>query len=164
MPRFRPVTFALVAALVHGQALAQSANVAFGARDHDSDLPVEVSSDQLSIDQDTGVVVFEGNVVAVQGELRLTARTVRVEYTDVEPRKIEQILASGGVTLVSGAEAAEAKDAIYSVADRSVVMTGDVLLTQARATVSGDRLVVDLENGTGVMEGRVRTILRTGEN
>lgn len=164
MPRFRPVTFALVAALVHGQALAQSANVAFGARDHDSDLPVEVSSDQLSIDQDTGVVVFEGNVVAVQGELRLSARTVRVEYTDVEPHKIEQILASGGVTLVSGAEAAEAKDAIYSVADRSVVMTGDVLLTQARATVSGDRLVVDLENGTGVMEGRVRTILRSGEN
>lgn len=164
MSRLRPVTFALVAALVHGQALAQSANVAFGARNHDPDLPVEVSSDQLSIDQDTGVVVFEGNVVAVQGELRLSARTVRVVYTDVEPRKIEQILASGGVTLVSGAEAAEAKDAIYSVADRSVVMTGDVLLTQARATVSGDRLVVDLENGTGVMEGRVRTILRTGEN
>jgi lipopolysaccharide export system protein LptA len=43
-------------------------------------------------------------------------------------------------------------------------MTGNVLLTQELNAVSGDRLSIDLETGTGVVEGRVRTVLRSGGN
>jgi lipopolysaccharide export system protein LptA len=47
------------------------------------------------------------------------------------------------------------------VATRSVVMTGNVLLTQTLNAISGERLTINLDTGTGLVEGRVRTVLRS---
>jgi lipopolysaccharide export system protein LptA len=41
-------------------------------------------------------------------------------------------------------------------------MTGSVLLTQGRNAIAGERLVLDLKAGTGVMEGRVKTVFTPG--
>lgn len=143
---------------------AQGANVSFGTEEHDASQPVEVVSDRLDIDQTSGTAIFSGNVVVVQGELTLTADRVRVEYGETEPREIERIFAFDNVTLASATELAEGDEAVYEVATRSVLMTGNVLLTQALNAVSGDRLSIDLDTGTGVVEGRVRTVLRSGGN
>lgn len=164
MSILRAAAVALALVLPTATAHAQSASIAFGERNHDPNQPIEVSSDSLTVNQDDGSAVFEGNVVVVQGDLRLSAGEIRIEYSEGEPRVIDQLVASGGVTLVRGAEAAEAAEAVYSIDGQSVVMTGDVLLTQGQSAISGDRLVVDLRNGTGVVEGRVRTILRSGDN
>lgn len=155
---------AVLALCIASPALAQGTSVAFGAAEHDRNAPVEVSSDKLEVNQNDGTVVFLGNVVVVQEAMRLSADTVRVEYGTAEPREIERLIATGNVTLVSGEEAAEAQEAVYTLADASVVMSGEVLLVQGPSAISGERLVVDLEAGTGVMEGRVRTILRTGDD
>ncbi|MEO1238539.1 MAG: LptA/OstA family protein [Pseudomonadota bacterium] len=148
--------------------LAQSANVALGGVAFDNSAPIEVSADNLSVDQDDGAAVFEGNVIVAQGELRLAAEFIRVEYaTDEDGNRtpsIGQVKASGGVTFVNGGDAAEARDAVYTVENGALVLSGDVLLTQGTNTISGDRLVVDLEAGTGRMEGRVRTVFQTGGN
>lgn len=145
-------------------AAAQGADVAFGGLRHDPTLPVEVTADRLSIDQSDGTAVFSGNVVVGQGEMRLSAAEVRVRYAtegagDATGR-IQELIATGGVTLVSGAEAAEAREAVYTVATGVIVLTGDVVLTQGRNALSGDRLTVNLIEGTGVIEGRVRTIFQ----
>ena len=148
-------------------ALAQNATVAFGGLKHDSSLPVEITADELTVDQNTGTAVFIGNVVAGQGEMRLTAARVRVQYAtqNGEPTgRIERLFATGGVTLVNGPEAAEAQKAVYAVADGEVVMTGDVILTQGANALAGEKLTVDLSSGTGRMSGRVRTIFQTGGN
>jgi lipopolysaccharide export system protein LptA len=144
-----------------GVAVAQGANVSFGTEEHDATQPVEVTSDRLDIDQTDGTAIFTGNVIVIQGELRLTADRVRVEYGDTEPREIERIYAFDNVVLVSPTEAAEGDEAVYEVASRSVLMTGNVLLTQELNAVSGDTLTIDLDSGLGVVEGRVRTILRS---
>jgi lipopolysaccharide export system protein LptA len=68
------------------------------------------------------------------------------------------------VTLVSGAEAAEADEALYTITSGEVVLIGNVLLTQGGGTMSGQKLTVDLTTGTGHMEGRVRTVLNPGGN
>lgn len=149
--------------ILSGPAAAQGASVAFGAADYDPDAPVEVTSDTLSVDQSDGSAVFTGNVVVAQTNLRMSAGEIRVEYTEGPNREIARLIATGGVTLVSGEEAAEAQEAVYSPIDREVVMTGDVLLTQELTAISGDRLVIDLDSGTGVMEGRVRTILQSAD-
>ena len=47
---------------------------------------------------------------------------------------------------------------------RQVTMTGDVRLTQGQNVISGQKLVVNLDTGTGTMEGRVRTTLTPGGN
>ncbi|MGR3792501.1 LptA/OstA family protein [Vannielia litorea] len=146
-----------------GPVLAQGANVAFGALKHDSSLPVEIAADQLQINQETGKAVFRGNVEVGQGEMRLAAAMVEVEYEGGESAtgKVSRLHATGGVTLVSGAEAAEAREAVYTIGSSEIVMTGDVLLTQGQNALSGQKLVVDLDKGTGVMEGRVRTVFRS---
>ena len=149
-------------------AVAQAANVALGGLAFDSSAPIEVSADNLSVDQKDGAAVFEGNVVVAQGSLRLAAEFIRVEYaTDEDGNRtpsIGQVRASGGVTFVNGQDAAEAKDAVYTVETGALVLSGDVLLTQGENAISGDRLLVDLNAGTGRMEGRVRTVFQTGQN
>lgn len=158
---------ALTVFLISGSAFAQGASVAFGGLKHDASLPVEITADELTVDQATGSAVFIGNVVAGQGEMRLSAARVRVEYATENGQvtgRINQLIATGGVTLVNGAEAAEAAKAIYSVAGANIVMTGDVILTQGVNALSGEKLTVDLKTGSGRMEGRVRTIFQTGGN
>lgn len=158
---------ALIMALGLGAAFAQGASVAFGGLQHDSSLPVEITADELTVDQATGSAVFAGNVVAGQGEMRLSAARVQVEYATRDGKatgEINQLVATGGVTLVNGAEAAEAQRAVYAVGSGEIVMTGDVVLTQGVNALSGEKLTVDLNTGSGRMEGRVRTIFQTGGN
>lgn len=149
------------AVALSGAASAQQADIRFEGLRSDPTLPVEVTSDNLSVDQASGAALFTGNVVAKQGEMRLTAGTVRVEYTDGGDG-IERLIASEGVTLVGPNDAAEGDDAVYTIATGRVVMTGNVLLTQGTATISGQTLNVNLTDGTGTMTGRVTTIFTPG--
>lgn len=143
-----------------GPAAAQGAGVEFRGLREDPALPVEVTADSLTVNQADGSALFEGNVVAVQGDLRLAAAAVLVEYS--EGGGIDRLTATGGVTLASATDAAEAREAVYVVATGIVTMTGDVLLTQGQAVITGQRLVLDLEAGTGRMEGRVQTVFTPG--
>lgn len=149
-------------------AFAQAANISLGTGAFDATLPVEVTADELAIDQSDGKATFAGNVLVVQGEVRMSAGNVTIEYSQGgdAPNGISRLLASGGVTFVTASDAAEAQDAVYSVADGTVTLSGDVLLTQGQNAIAGDRLVVNLESGNGRMEGRVRTVFTPsqGEN
>lgn len=163
----RSQSVALILALAlaaPGPARAQGAEIAFGGLRADTLLPVEVTADQLGVNQTDGTAVFTGNVLVVQGDMRLAADRVEVVYGNAERSRIERLHASGQVTLVSGADAAEAADAVYTIETGAVEMTGSVLLTQGGNTISGERLVVDLATGTGRMEGRVKTVLQPGRN
>ena len=145
-------------------AIAQGTEVALGALKQDSSLPVEIAADQLAIDQASGEATFTGNVVIGQGGLKLSAAEVKVEYvggTDAKG-KIARLIASGGVVLVTGSEAAEAQEAIYSVETGQIVMTGNVVLTQGNNALSGQKMTVNLNDGTALVEGRVTTTLQTG--
>ena len=143
---------------------AQGAQIAFGGLKHDSSLPIEITAEQLTVDQADGSATFLGEVLIGQGEMRLSAAKVRVEYVTGEGStgQISKLHATGGVTLVNGAEAAEAAEAVYTVTSGVVVMTGSVILTQGQNALSGDRLTVNLAAGTGQMDGRVKTILQPG--
>ena len=145
------------------EAAAQSASVTFGTLKQNPDAPVEVSADTLAVDQASGSAVFTGNVVIGQGEMRLAAGKVRVTYGN-DGQGIKRLLASGGVTLVSGPDAAEAQNADYSIATGTIVMTGEVLLTQGRSALTADKMTVNLRDGTAQMNGRVKTVFQPAEN
>lgn len=146
---------------VAAPALAQQADIRFGGLTQDTTLPVEVDADSLTVDQATGTAVFQGNVLVRQGEMRLTAGAVRVEY-DATGKAIARLHATGGVTLVSPQDAAEAREAVYTIDSGTVDMIGAVLLTQGNAAISGERLTVNLKTGTGTMSGRVKTVFTPG--
>lgn len=146
-----------------GLAWAQGAQIAFGNLQADSSLPVEVTADNLDVDQSDGTAVFTGNVLIGQGEMRLSAPRVLVIYKE-NNQGIEQLKASGGVTLVSGEDAAEAARADYNIDSGMIAMSGNVLLLQGGNALSAENMTVDTRSGTARMSGRVKTVLQQGNS
>ena len=138
---------------------ASQGQVAFGSMQQDTSAPVEVTADQLSVSQSDGTATYSGDVVIVQGEMRLAAPQVVVVYSE-QAGQIDRLEATGGVTLVSGEEAAEAERADYDIEGGTVTLTGDVLLTQGENALTAETMVVDLDTGMAQMSGRVRTVLQ----
>lgn len=153
---------ALILSLLALPAFAQ--NTTFGGMRADTSAPVEVAADSLSVNQADGTAVFTGNVVIGQGEMRLSAAEVQVNYAEGGQSRIQSLRATGDVTLVSGPDAAEAQEALYDVEAGQVTLIGEVVLSQGANVLTGDRMVVDLATGTAQVQGRVRTILQPGGN
>lgn len=156
------VLLVALAAGAVGPAAAQGTELRLGQSLQLSDAPLDITADDLEVDQANGVTVFRGNVRASQGGLRLRAGQVALEYrprADGEGQRIDRLVASGGVTLVTPGEAIEAAEATYSLSAQTLDMRGDVVFVQGENVLSGDRFAADLRAGTGRMQGRVRTII-----
>ncbi|GAW33339.1 LPS-assembly protein LptD [Roseovarius sp. A-2] len=140
--------------------------LAFGSIKVSADMPLEVVSDTLSMDQNVDIAIFSGSVVVDHGELQLKAGTVQVEYGNAEEggaaNGIIRVIAEGDVLMQSPDETAEGDRAVYTIATSEIVVTGDVVVTQGINRVTGERMIVDLEAGTAVMVGRVRTFIDPG--
>lgn len=162
MTRILTIALGLTALIAATPVTAQT--IAFGGVRADTSAPVDIAADSLSVDQSTGVASFSGHVKIGQGDMRLSADLVRVEYGPGGQREIKRLHASGSVTLVSGPDAAEAAEAVYDVASGKVTLTGNVLLTQGDNVMSGDKVFVDLKTGSAQADGRVRTILNPSGN
>ncbi len=143
-------------------ALAQT-NINLGGISADPTAPVEVSADSLSVDQDSGTAVFDGNVLIGQGDLRLSASLVEVIYSDATG-DIARLKAAGGVTFVTATEAAEAQTADYDLTAGTLVLSGEVLLTQGASALSADEMRINLNTGNAQMTGRVTTVFQQGGN
>jgi lipopolysaccharide export system protein LptA len=150
------------ALFIANSAIAQT-NVALGGLTVDTSAAIEVTADSLSVDQDTGTAVFDGNVIIGQGDLRITAGRVEVIYGS-DTSQIARLVASNGVTFVTATEAAEAQQADYDIETGVLVLSGEVLLTQGASAISAGRMRINVTDGTAIMDGRVRTILQQGGN
>ncbi len=154
---------ALAMALVLATSASAQQKIAFGDLNQDTTQPVQVQADQLAVNNADGSAVFTGNVVVTQGEMKLAAGEVRVSY-GAGQNDIESLVASGGVIVTNLGDAAEAQEAVYTIASGVIVLSGDVLLTQGPSAMAGQKLTINLKDGTGVMEGRVTTTFVPGGN
>lgn len=158
--RILSITLAMLLSI--GAASAQDMQLRLGESLNLSQRQLEITSETLEVDQETGVSTFSGDVVVSQGDMRLTAQSLRIEYgsTGEDSRqRIDRLVADGGVTMVTEAEAVEARSAIYSLTDQTLEMIGDVVLVQGANILAGERFFADLRTGTGRMSGRVRTLI-----
>ncbi len=159
VPRFLKLATWLVLSFLPVVSMAQGAQVAFGSAQQDSSLPVEVTADNLNVNQNDGTAVFTGNVLIGQGQMRLSAPRVLVVYLE-DQSGIESLEATGGVILVSGEDAAESARADYNITTGLIEMQGDVLLVQGTSALTGDKMFVDTKAGTARVTGRVKTVLQ----
>lgn len=155
-------SFGLALLLSATAAFAQQ-KIAFGDLNQDTTLPVQVAADQLAVNNADGSAVFSGNVVVTQGEMKLAAGEVRVTY-GTEQNDIKELVASGGVVVTNLGDAVEAREAVYTIDSGVIVLSGDVLLTQGPSAMAGQKLTLNLKDGTGVMDGRVTTTFVPGGN
>lgn len=160
---FRAFRFGLVASAALLAAslplAAQGTSFGFGSESQDTSQPVEVTADSLSVSQEDGTAIYQGNVIILQGEMRLAAPMVVVHFNEGNTA-IDRLEATGGVTLVSGEDAAEAERADYYVEQGNVVMRGNVLLSQGTNAATSEEMTVNLETGQAQLTGRVKTILQ----
>jgi lipopolysaccharide export system protein LptA len=160
-----PMVLALATTLiVTPQLFAQDAEggttIAFGDRKQDTDAPIEVTSEQLAVDETSNTALFTGDVVVVQDTMTMYAPWVKVFYKE-DQSGISFVRAKDGVTLIQGEEASEGETADYDLEKEVIVMNGDVLVTQKLSAIASDQMTVHLDDGTALMTGRVKSLLRT---
>lgn len=131
-----------------GLALAQLA----GAMGKDSKEPIEITADSLEVLQDRQQAVFTGKVDAVQGGVRLKADQMVVFYRQGDEKssgqnKIARIDVQGNVLLATAEETARSTQGTYNVDKELVTLTGNVVLTQNKNVLKGDRLEYDMKTG-----------------
>lgn len=144
-----PVLLLAVAAPALGQAVG-------ALKGHDSDAPVDVSSDHLEVQDKANRAILTGNVRAQQGDLALAAPRMTAAYLpgkDGGDPQIQRLDATGGVTLTSPSETARSSYAIYDLNRRLITMIGNVTLVRGANRVNGGRLVYDLNSGRATMDG-----------
>lgn len=154
----------LFAALMLGSAaLAQGTGISISPTSVDSSQPVEVTADNLTVEQTSNSAVFTGNARVVQGDLILSAERILVRYNQ-EQSAIEIVEATTGVVFTNGQEVAEARRGIYRVASGRIDLSGSVVLLQGPNAISGDALTLDLNTSKGTMSGNVKTVFIPQDN
>ncbi|MFM7029168.1 MAG: LptA/OstA family protein [Chakrabartia sp.] len=140
------IGLALIAAVpALGQAL----------KGHNAKSPVDVEADRIEVQDRADRAVFSGNVTARQDNLTLSAGRLTVAYARQGGGvDIERLDASGGVSVRSPSETARGDFAVYDLNKRIITVIGDVELTQGSNRVRGGRLVIDLDTGRAIMDGR----------
>ena len=123
MNAFRVLTTALLLCCA-APVLAQGTNVTFGAITQDTSLPVEVTADNLAVDQSSGTAVFTGNVMI--GQTLVTgqdaAEAERADYS-IDSGEIEM---SGNVLLTQGNSALTAEKMFVNLRNGTARMSGRV--------------------------------------
>ena len=161
---FNSLLFALLLGAFSPTLLVAQSEIEFGDPEYDGSLPVEITADNFKVSQNESTTEFSGDVLIKQGEMIFSADYVMVTYVAVDGEntgEISELIATGGVTVVFGGEAAEADEATYSIEKGNVVMRGDVLLTQGKSALSGQLLTIELASGLAEMSGRVKTVFHS---
>lgn len=128
-----------------------------GAR-HDTSQDLQITADQLRIEQETNSAVFKGNAKVAQGDIRFSADKISIFYAQ-NSKSISNIKAIGHVVFTNSTETAEANSATYNVKENTIILRGNVLLLQGRHAISGDTIHLNLKTGKARVSGNVKTII-----
>ena len=95
-------------------------------------------------------LTLRGRAEITQGETRLRANAIQGDVSDGELTRIE---ASGEVYYVTPNETIRGDRAVYTVANSTVVVTGDVILTQGQNVLTGASLSYNVDTGQARIQG-----------
>lgn len=155
-------TFALTAALMisaPASLMAQQTGVPGGFK-HDSSQPIKISADALEVRQNEQVAVFTGTVDARQGDVRMQAQRLTVTYDpeaedNSQAGAIQRVRAEGDVFISSAENTASGNWADYDVASGNITMGDTVTLTQGQNVIGGNSLTINLNTGLAQLNGGV---------
>ena len=97
-----------------------------------------ITSDSLSFDYQKRVAVFDGNVKAVDPQMRATADHLTVTFD--ETNEVKTVIAQGSVNIYHEDKHASCKRAVYTAQTGQVVLTGNAALTRGGDKVMGRRI------------------------
>ncbi len=145
-----------------------------------NNLPVQIDAKALEVQDKKKTATFSGNVKVVQGDTTMTCRTLVVFYGQEmglagdapvvkthstagavpNAQNIRRIEAHGDVLVVSKDQNATGDLGVYDLPAKTITLTGNVVLTQGKNVMHGDRLIVDTVTGNAHVEGAQRAGVR----
>jgi lipopolysaccharide export system protein LptA len=174
--------------LVAGLAVS-SAAPALAQLSPQSNGPIDVTGDQLEAQPQQCLAIYRGNVEALQGTSRLRTDVLNLYAKPAPPDAhpapaaspdgaastkcgaLERMEAHGSVYYVTPSEVVKGDDAVYLADSKTITVTGDVVVSQGKNVVVGNRLVINTDTQHATMEsnakgagaaGRVRSVLYPG--
>jgi lipopolysaccharide export system protein LptA len=150
------------------------------------DEPVHIEAATLEVRDKEQVATFSGDVRVQQGDTDMRCKTLVVFYdredqagkggnslTTTTPgpegqQKIKRLEARGGVVVTQKDQTASGDLGVFDMRTNTVTLVGNVVMTQGRNVLRGDRLMVNLESGVSRVEagkqgtGRVQGLFQPG--
>lgn len=163
------------------------------------DAPVQIEAATLEVHDKSKTATFSGNVQVVQGDTTMKCRNLVVFYgqevgigeSSAEtttatiktplggPRgaqSVRRIEARGNVTVVTKDQSASGDLGVYDLKNKTITLSGNVVVSQGQNVIHGERVVVDTETGNARVEsgsagagasangsGRVRALIQPGK-
>ena len=138
--------------------------------------PVKIRSASLEVRDKDRIATFTGDVHVTQGDTELRCKVLVVYYesdalkTGGQPaqsappgqQQIRRMLAKGNVVVNQKDQTATGDNADYDMRSNVVTLTGNVVVTQGKNVLRGQRLVVNLTTGVSRVEGGVEGLLPQG--
>ncbi len=125
---------------------------------------ITIDSDKLEVFDNKNQAIFTGQVDAIQDDARLRADKLDVlfENTGVDDNAgaqlgsswgdVKTIIATGNVYYVTPKQVAKAERANYDVSNDQVTMSGNVVVTQGKNVIRGDKLILEISTGRAVFD------------
>jgi len=140
--------------------------LAWGQKNINTSEPILIEADRMESSQEKNVIIFSGTVRANQDDLIINADTMTVRYTgntiqpndttDVPaqglPRQIDSITAKGNVKIVRGDWIANGDSMDFNADQRIVILSGNAKAWQDQNMVSGEKIILYLDEGKSVVE------------
>jgi lipopolysaccharide export system protein LptA len=164
------------------------------------DQPVKIDAASFEVRDKNKMATFSGDVQVVQGDTTMKCQKLVVFYgeefgiaqqpgNELKPpqpkpdapkgnnaQNIRRIEARGGVTVVTKDQSASGDLGVYDLQQKTITLTGNVVVSQGQNIIHGERVVVDTVSGNAKVEagtqgsgaatpGRVRALIQpSGQN
>lgn len=157
-----------------------------GVGAQNKDQPVQIDAKSLEVRDKQKTATFFGDVRVVQGDTTMRCKTLVVFYGEevgiggekpvvrakttvgAAPggQSIRRIEARGDVTVTSRDQNASGDLGVYDLKSKTITLTGNVVVSQGKNVIHGERVIVDTVTGNakveaapGASQGRVRALI-----
>jgi len=141
-------------------------SLAWGQKNMDAPAPIQIEADRMETSQEENIVIFSGHVRANQNDLIINADSMTVRYsgTEIQPnsttdvpvkglsRQIDKITAKGNVKIIQGDWLATGNTMNFDSDKRIVILSGNAKAWQDQNMVSGEKIILFLNEGRSVVE------------
>ncbi len=126
--------------------------------------PIQFESEQLEVHDQDKTAVFIGHVIVRQGTTVLKTDRLTVFYqgspTGEGPQQVSRLDATGSVLVTSANQTASGDAATFDTAANTIMLTGNVVLTQGDNVIRGSKLLIDIKTSQAKMlGGRVQMLI-----
>jgi len=119
--------------------------------------PIEITSDRMRSENGGVKIVFSGNVVSYQGDLKITSDIMEI-YNTEDKKETDEIVAIGNVVITRGTKRAIGDRAVYLDKLQKIILTGTPHATawDEDNMIEGREMIFLLEKDRFVVNQRVR--------